>query len=83
LGWFTADGGELENVRISQFIPYTSQFNMTGQPAVTLPLHWTPEGLPIGVQLVAGYGREDLLVRIASQLEAVAPWADRHPPVHA
>jgi amidase len=56
---------------------------MTGQPGVTLPLHWTPSGLPVGVQLVAGYGREDLLVRVASQLEQAAPWADRHPQVSA
>jgi amidase len=83
LGWFTAEGPEREGPRIVSFIPYTAQFNMTGQPAVSLPLHQTPGGLPVGVQLVAGYGREDLLVRVASQLEQAAPWADRHPPVHA
>jgi amidase len=83
LGWFTAEGGEGEGGRIVSFIPYTAQFNMTGQPAISLPLHWTPGGLPVGVQLVAAYGREDLLVRVASQLEQAAPWADRHPQVHA
>ncbi len=83
LGWFTAAGPEQEEARIASFMPYTAQFNMTGQPAVSLPLHWTPGGLPVGVQLVAAYGREDLLVRVASQLEEAAPWADRHPPVHA
>ena len=83
LGWFTAEGPEQEETRIASFMPYTAQFNMTGQPAVSLPLHWTPEGLPVGVQLVAAYGREDLLVRVARQLEQAAPWADRHPPVHA
>jgi len=83
LGWFTAAGPEEEGGRIVSFIPYTAQFNMTGQPAITLPLHWTPGGLPVGVQLVAAYGREDLLIRIASQLELAAPWSDRHPPVHA
>ena len=82
LGWFTAEGPEHEGPRIVSFIPYTAQFNATGQPAVSLPLHWTPDGLPVGVQLVAGYGREDLLVRVASQLEQAAPWSDRHPPVH-
>jgi amidase len=81
LGWFTAAGPEREGARIAGFIPYTAQFNMTGQPAVSLPLHWTAGGLPVGVQLVAGYGREDLLVRVASQLEQAAPWADRHPPL--
>jgi amidase len=83
LGWFTAAGPEAEGDRIASFIPYTAQFNMTGQPAVSLPLHWTPGGLPVGVQLVAAYGREDVLIRVASQLEQAAPWSDRHPPVHA
>jgi amidase len=80
LGWFTAAGPEHEGGRIASFIPYTAQFNMTGQPAVSLPLHWTPGGLPVGVQLVAGYGREDVLVRVASQLEQAAPWDGRRPP---
>jgi amidase len=83
LGWFTEAGPEEEENRIARFMPYTAQFNMTGQPAVSLPLHWTPGGLPVGVQLVAAYGREDVLVRVASQLEQAAPWAGRHPPVHA
>jgi amidase len=83
LGWFTAGGPEDEERRIGSLIPFTAQFNITGQPAVSLPLHWTPDGLPVGVQLVAAYGREDLLVRVASQLEQAAPWADRRPLVHA
>jgi len=83
LGWFTAAGREAEGRRIVSFIPYTAQFNMTGQPAVSLPLHWTPDDLPVGVQLVAGYGREDVLVRVASQLEQAAPWAERLPRIHA
>jgi amidase len=83
LGWFTGDGADGEGRRVASFIPYTAQFNMTGQPAVSLPLHWTPDGLPVGVQLVAAYGREDLLVRVASQLEQAAPWHERRPRVHA
>ena len=83
LGWFTEAGPEQEGQRIASFIPYTAQFNMTGQPAVSLPLHWSADGLPVGVQLVAAYGREDLLVRLSAQLEQAAPWADRRPPVHA
>ena len=79
IGWFTADGPEAEGPRIVSFIPYTAQFNVTGQPAISLPLHWSADGLPVGVQLVAGYGREDLLVRVAAQLEQAAPWADKHP----
>ena len=53
---------------------FTAQFNVTGQPAISLPLHVTPEGLPVGVQLVAAYGREDVLVRVGAQLEVAAPW---------
>jgi amidase len=71
---------------ILQAIPYatfTAGFNTTGQPAISLPLHWTPDGLPVGVQLVAAYGREDLLLRVASQIEQARPWAERTPPVHA
>jgi amidase len=52
---------------------------MSGQPAISLPLHRTPEGLPIGMQLVAAYGREDLLIRIASQLEQAQPWSHLKP----
>ena len=65
--------------RSATWVVYTPPFNMSGQPAISLPLHWSDAGLPIGVQLVAGYGREDVLVRIASQLEAAHPWAERHP----
>jgi amidase len=83
LGWFTAAGPEQEGPRIASIIPYTAQFNLTGQPAISLPLHWTPSGLPVGVQLAAAYGREDILIRVASQLEQAAPWGERHPPVHA
>jgi amidase len=70
-------------IRSGRFVPFTTQSNISGQPAISLPLHWTPDGLPVGVQLVAAFGREDLLIRVAAQLEAAAPWADRRPPVHA
>ena len=69
--------------RSAEIVPFTAPFNTTGQPAVSLPLHWNADGLPIGVQLVAAYGREDQLVQVSAQLEAAAPWADRRPPVHA
>jgi amidase len=83
LGWFTEAGPAEEGKRVASFIPYTAQFNMTGQPAVSLPLHRSADGLPVGVQFVAAYGREDLLVRLAAQLEQAAPWAARRPPVSA
>lgn len=66
--------------RVAAQVAYTQPFNITGQPAITLPLHGTPGGLPIGVQLVADVGREDLLLRMASQLEDALPWRDRRPP---
>jgi amidase len=58
---------------------FTAFWNSAGQPAISLPLHWSEDGLPIGVQLVAPFGREDVLIRIAAQLEEARPWADRRP----
>jgi amidase len=70
-------------VRATPYAIFTAGFNASGQPAISLPLHWSEDGLPIGVQLVAAYGREDLLLRVASQLEEAQPWAARRPPVFA
>ena len=60
---------------------FTRPINVTGQPAISLPLGWPDDGLPRGVQLVAAYGREDLLIRVAGALETAAPWGHRRPPL--
>jgi amidase len=69
--------------RLLGLMIFTPQFNATGQPAISLPLHWSPDGLPVGVQIVAAYAREDLLFRVAGQLERAVPWSDRRPSVRA
>ena len=85
LGQFTSTAENPLNglFRASPMVQFTVPFNVTGQPAISLPLFWNDAGLPIGVQLVAAYGREDLLVQVAAQLEAAQPWADRRPPIFA
>jgi amidase len=64
------------------YATFTSPFNATGQPGISLPTHLTADGLPVGVQLVAAYGREDLLIRIAAQAESELHWADTRAPLH-
>jgi len=66
-------------LRAGSFGAFTSAFNVTGQPAISLPLYWNAQQLPIGIQLVAAYGREDLLIRVAAQLEQARAWRDRRP----
>lgn len=61
------------------WVPYTQLANLTGRPAMTVPLHWTPDGLPIGAQLVGRLGSDHLLLRLAAQLERAVPWWDRVP----
>ncbi|WP_139980754.1 amidase [Nocardioides litoris] len=63
------------------WVPYTQLANLTGRPAMSVPLHWSPAGLPIGSQLVGRLGADGLLLRLAAQLEEAAPWADRRPPL--
>jgi len=70
-------------VRSGEFAPFTAMCNITGQPAMSVPLYWNAEGLPIGTHFVARFGDEATLFRLAAQLEAARPWADRRPPVSA
>ncbi|MET9259545.1 amidase [Amycolatopsis sp. NPDC004079] len=65
--------------RTSEYLAFTPSFNVSGQPAISLPLSWTESGLPVGIQLVADYGREDLLIALAGQLERAQPWENRRP----
>ena len=67
---------------IFNYIVFTPVFNSTGQPAMSLPLHWADNGLPIGVQVAARFGDEATLLRLASQLEEARPWAGKRPVVH-
>ena len=84
IGWISSTPEEPYRsfVRSAPYGVCTLPFNMSGQPAISLPLHWTPDGLPVGAQLVAAYGREDILLAVAAQLEEAAQWSKRRPPLH-
>jgi Asp-tRNA(Asn)/Glu-tRNA(Gln) amidotransferase A subunit family amidase len=62
-----------------RFTPFANLFNMTGQPSMSVPLHWSPEGLPVGTMFSAAFGGDDLLFRLAGQLEQTRPWFGRVP----
>jgi len=66
-------------IESGSLLPFLAPFNVTGQPAISLPLHVSEAGLPIGVQLVAAFGREDLLIKVAAQLEQAVDWQARLP----
>jgi amidase len=82
LGEIRGEDAEGAILAATPYAAFTLPFNVTGQPAMSVPLHWA-DGLPIGVQLVAATGREDVLLRVAAQLESAQPWSTRRPPVHA
>jgi amidase len=88
LAWPPAPVGYFEDVeppenfeRQKRFTPYAAMYNVTGQPAVNLPLHWTADGLPIGVMLAGRMADEATLISLSAQVEAARPWKDRHPPL--
>jgi amidase len=69
--------------QVFAYCPFTPLFNTTGQPAFSLPLHWSASGLPIGVQIAGRFGDEATLFRLAAELEEARPWKDKRPPTHA
>ncbi len=80
VGYFDEDGPAENFERQKRFTPYTALYNVSGQPAVSLPLHWNAAGLPIGVMLAGRMGDEATLISLSAQIEAARPWKDRHPP---
>jgi len=80
VGWYDADDGERNFAQQVRYTPYTSMVNVSGLPAIVLPVHVTAEGLPMGVQLIGRPGREDVLLAIGAQLERRLHWERRHPP---
>ena len=79
VGYFTEVDPAENFERQKRFTPYTAIYNVSGQPAVNVPLYWTGGGLPIGVMLAGRMGGEGTLISLSAQLEAARPWRDRHP----
>ena len=85
IGYLSSDMDDIEEMmgRLLSYMPFTGMFNLTGQPAMSVPLHWTPDGLPVGIQFAAKYANESLLYRLAGQLEKAEPWINKRPPIYA
>ena len=81
-GWLMKALGVIKPLaaKTFEFMPYTPVFNVTGQPAMSVPLHWTAGGLPVGMHFVGRFGDEATLYRLAGQLERAQPWIARTPP---
>ncbi len=83
IGWLDTSASEVGAVLgwMSSYVVQTHLFNGTGGPSISLPLHWTQEGLPVGIMFSGDLGADDVLIALAGQLERARPWRDRHPPI--
>ena len=86
VGRFKPDNEDFLDYRLGPtgilpYSPFTAAFNASGQPAVSLPLHWTAEGLPVGVHLAAAFGEDELLMSLSAEIERASPWFDKRPPL--
>jgi Asp-tRNA(Asn)/Glu-tRNA(Gln) amidotransferase A subunit family amidase len=83
LGWMDTNAEDLTHYgeRLYSFMPNTQPFNVNGSPAMSMPLAWSDDGLPVGIQFAAAPGREDILFRLAGQIEQAQPWANKRPPL--
>ncbi|MHA1255464.1 MAG: amidase family protein [Promethearchaeota archaeon] len=82
IGSFTAENVGRTVQLLSQMSAFTSVFNTTGQPAMSIPLYWNGDNLPIGLHFAGRFGDEATLFRLAAQLEQERPWIDKIPPIH-
>jgi amidase len=82
IGWQEAVDGPVEQLlRNTEFTPFTAIANLTGQPAMSLPLHWSEAGIPVGIQAIGPPAGDALLLSLAALIESAQPWRDRRPPV--
>lgn len=86
IGRFAPDNEDFTDYRLGPngllpYSPFTAVFNATGQPAMSVPLHWNADGLPIGLHIAGRFGKDELLMSLAAELETAAPWFDRRPPI--
>ncbi|MCJ9710680.1 amidase, partial [Bordetella hinzii] len=80
LGYLAMQGGFVDfRARVARYAAFSAIMNGSGQPAISIPLHWTDEEIPVGVQIMGQFGRDDLVLRLAAELERAAPWAHRMP----